>query len=314
MKSFSAFYISEGISPITYHYTEIGSALNILKERRFELSSAVGVDSYDKPIGNKRNPDPGNRLYYLSVSYAKDKSFIKPVCFVLNGRKFAEHHKGIQYDYYNSPTWENKDEGEERILSRTPYVEMVQPRDWIKEIHVYAKKDEDDHWVKENPYGLRSLCETLDIPFYLYSEKEKESNSYSDKNNNSPAYKNFRALNKINSNDKMEKGRGWRGDSISLTAQQLEMLLKIDRFTLPTYVLKDLFSVYNPSDMVQRFEIWMHGYNRLNARNDDDTFMRRKISHICMAIMHKEKLKNLKELANYVIKKYADLQKQEETK
>ena len=160
--------LTEGISPIVYHYTNVGALLNILKTNRFKLAASVGVDA---------EREHQKEFYFLSTTRHRlggyHEGSVQGVMLELDGTKLAHHHKGTPIDYWG-PDWgpATKKEAEDRIYSRTPYIENA--KGFIKSIHLYFGEWAKEHFNNIRPYyrAVYSGAKKAGIPVYFYEDKK----------------------------------------------------------------------------------------------------------------------------------------------
>ena len=126
--------IVESLSRVAYHYTNISSALKILKSGEFELSSAPGsIEQQYAPPG---------KPYFLSTTrtklgdYHRSRGASYGVIFALDGNWFNQRYKSGPIDY-----WQNRNpqatshrghEAEDRVFSSEPTI----PINGVTAIHV----------------------------------------------------------------------------------------------------------------------------------------------------------------------------------
>lgn len=154
----------ESLSRVVFHYTNILSALKILKSGNFELSSALGsIEEKTMPKGY---------YYFLSTTRTSHGGYHDivgdtGVLFKLDGNWYNQRYLSRSFDY-----WENRDpsklhhrkhEAEDRLFSREPIV----PISGVSEVHVLVKDDADD---RRKMWARRVLIEAKkrNIPIFLY--------------------------------------------------------------------------------------------------------------------------------------------------
>ena len=169
--------LTEGISPIVYHYMGIRNAASVLQQNKFRLTASPGTDA-EKAL------QKGDRMYYLSTTrhklggYHIDNSW-SGVIFELDGNKLAQNHAGKAVDYwgpefYGQPGGKGpeKKEAEDRVYSYEPYIENANK--YIKSVHVlYDEKGQESH--KQMAIDVRSMFITakrMGVPAYLYTDKQ----------------------------------------------------------------------------------------------------------------------------------------------
>jgi hypothetical protein len=164
--------LSEGISPIVYHYTRARTARNILSTGEFQLSSTLG--SVEEQYAPKGYP------YFLSTTRTRRGGYhyfvgSDAVLFVLDGTWYNRHYKGAPVDY-----WLNRDhlksnhrphEAEDRIFSKDPKMSAK----GVTAIHLYVSSDAEPQtraWARQTLI----LAKRMGIPAYFYTDKEAWKN------------------------------------------------------------------------------------------------------------------------------------------
>jgi hypothetical protein len=160
--------LSEGISPIVYHYTRARTARNILSTGEFQLSSTLG--SVEEPYTPKGYP------YFLSTTRTRRGGYhdivgSDAVLFVLDGTWYSRHYKGAPIDY-----WLNRDplqshhkshEAEDRIFSKDPTMSAK----GVTAIHLYVSSEAEPQtraWARQ----ALILAKRAGIPAYFYTDKD----------------------------------------------------------------------------------------------------------------------------------------------
>jgi len=132
--------LTESLSRIVYHYTNITSALKILSSGVFQLSSGIG--SIEQQYSPKGKP------YFLSTTRTRHGGYHdtignQAVLFELDGNWFNRHYISYPVDY-----WENRDpakvshrshEAEDRVFSKSPTI----PINGVISVHVYINPSAD---------------------------------------------------------------------------------------------------------------------------------------------------------------------------
>jgi hypothetical protein len=298
MKSFKSFYISESLSPVVYHFTQLDNALSILKDKQFELSASFGSDDDKFP-----------HRYYLSVAYAIKERNQKNVLFVMDGKKFNEKYKGEPYVYW-SGFWTKSanpnDEAEERILSNEPYIKMEDPYDYIKEIHIllgnYQKYDDVkdlEYWSKEYQdwerwyekaqkpvHRLEKIASLFQIPVFIYD--------------NEKFYLQRNKAKAVESNKK-EVTDYYSKEYNTTSMQLLKLLKKIDKdvpISKEEWHNRPRRIFAYPDEMRTAFDGYLGNYNRVKY---SETYgLDREITHTIISIMRKKKLKNVNEFIKFL--------------
>jgi hypothetical protein len=160
--------ITESLSRVAFHYTNIANALKIIKTGQFELSSKLG--------GIEQQYGPKGYNYFLSTTrtstgnYHRSRASSYGVMFVLNGNWFNNHYISKPIDY-----WENRNpqvshhrdsEAEDRVFSRDPSI----PIGGVDAIHVLAVVDGSNAHGNAMVRELLIGAKTQGIKTYLYSD------------------------------------------------------------------------------------------------------------------------------------------------
>ena len=160
--------LTESLSRIVYHYTNITSALKILSSGVFQLSSGIG--SIEQQFALKGKP------YFLSTTRTRHGGYHgtvgnQAVLFELDGDWFNNHYISRPVDY-----WENRDpakvshkshEAEDRVLSKSPTI----PINGVISVHVYINPDADP---EVRAWGRQVLiaAKKRGIGAYFYTDKQ----------------------------------------------------------------------------------------------------------------------------------------------
>lgn len=162
-------FLSESLSRIAYHYTNLPNAAKIMASGNFELSSTLGTQS-------EENLSPKGYPYFLSTTRTLTGGYHEYIgsgsaMFVLDGNWFNDHYKSKPVDY-----WGNRDplqshhkahEAEDRVFSKTPTI----PISGVSAVHVLIKSDN----TNENMGGwARTVlinAKKQSIKSYLYDDE-----------------------------------------------------------------------------------------------------------------------------------------------
>ena len=169
--------LREMASKKLFHYTNVQSALAILKNQEFRLTVAVGADS---------EVNSGYH-YYLSTSRNKVNDYTRSVSdngvmFNLNGDFFNRHYKVKPIDYWGRDMWLSShktkqpneeyftSEQEDRVLSNKPTIKFNgKATEAIESVHVLLTSAE---FVNENQRSSTRkviiAAKQLGIPTYFY--------------------------------------------------------------------------------------------------------------------------------------------------
>ena len=164
--------LTEGLSPVLYHFTKPSNALNMLKQNKIKLAAATGTRT-------ERDLQPKDQVYYLSTTRHKMGGYhlnndLTGVIINFDGTKLGQRYKGKAVDYWG-PEWYGKDrkgheekEAEDRLFSREPYIPNA--KQYIQSIHImYTEKGQKYH--KGSGLDIRRLiitAKSAGIPTYLY--------------------------------------------------------------------------------------------------------------------------------------------------
>lgn len=171
--------ITEGISPVVYHYMPIRDAENVLKQNKFRLTASAGT-------GAEKALQKGDRMYYLSTTrhklggYHIDNSWMG-VIFELDGSKLSQNYAGKAVDYWGAEWYgdpgddkkgREKKEAEDRIYSYKPYIENANK--YIKSVHVLYDAEAQKRY-DQLAIDVRRIyisAKRLGVRPYLYTNKQ----------------------------------------------------------------------------------------------------------------------------------------------
>lgn len=157
-------FITESISDIAYHFTNVVKVQNILKNDTFYLSNVLGSKS-DYVINR-------NHLFFLSTTRSKKSGYVTGnIKIVLDGRKLNNNFKSISVDYWqyskNPKHWSEQDyinalssEQEDRIVSNKPIIKNASK--YIKAIHILIHPS-------FNYDSIIEKSKERNIPLYFYN-------------------------------------------------------------------------------------------------------------------------------------------------
>jgi len=164
----AAEFITESLSKIVYHYTNILSARQILTSGNFELSSGLGsVEQQYMPRG---------KYYFLSTTRTRTGGYhdiigSSAVLFVLNGNWFNRNYISRPVDYWLNRSPEQQHhrahEAEDRVFSS----ESTIPIDGVTAIHVYVSPDAEPQ-IKALARQTLIAAKRRHIPTYFYQDKK----------------------------------------------------------------------------------------------------------------------------------------------
>jgi hypothetical protein len=161
-------FLTESLSRVAYHYTNLHSASKIMASGKFELSSDLGsVEQQYAPKGYR---------YFLSTTRTLTGGYHEytssgSAMFVLDGNWFNDRYKSRPVDY-----WGNRDplqshhkahEAEDRIYSKTSTI----PIDGVSAVHVLIKPDSEDEYLGGWARTVLINAKKRGIKAYLYDEE-----------------------------------------------------------------------------------------------------------------------------------------------
>jgi len=171
--------ITEGISPIVYHFMNIRDAESVLKQNKFRLTASAGT-------GAEQALQKGDRMYYLSTTrhklggYHLDNSW-SGVVFELDGSKLAQNYAGKAVDYWGAEWYgdpgsdrkgREKKEAEDRVYSYKPYINNANK--YIKSVHIlYDEEAQKRHdQLAIDVRRMYIAARRLGVNPYLYTNKQ----------------------------------------------------------------------------------------------------------------------------------------------
>lgn len=283
--------LTEGLSPILYHYASVPSIINILKTNTLKLSSSLS-----KKI--ESDYSKGKYFYFSTTrsrvgayhfSHGSKKALPHTaVLLKLDGRALSSVVSGTPTDYWGrdfrkiSPT---KNEMEDRILSDKP--EIPNAKKYILSVECfYDEERQSDYGWHNQIKEVISLCLQKGIEVNLYLSQQ-------DFITGKRALKNQDAMDRVNFHGP-ELERHTR-DRESLLAPYIELLTKDDPSELSekaSRVLRNLSYGYGIDDEVRRFQTDFH-----NENQSDD-------SRQLTVIAKKIGAKTLKDILIYIKNKF----------
>lgn len=282
-------FLTEGVSPIVYHYTNISKALKILQSGEFQLSSALGsIEEKGMPRGN---------YYFLSTTRTRQGGYHNIIgqtaaMFVLDGTWFNQRYKSSPYDY-----WQNRDpavahhrrhEAEDRVFSR----ESTIPIDGVTEVHVLVKPDaEKNHqlWARRTLLAARRRK----ISTFLYDNETHWRNMDKRKTIS------VRAL-----SGQLGEPRGHNSRGRKYMAPWLELIYANRKSSLSRDADKIRYGLqytYNKQDAIQGLS-----NDFSNARKPDSGADRQIVVKI-ISFMRQNNLSNVSELVEFLADKWKNI-------
>lgn len=174
--------LTEAVSSVVYHYTNLDAASKILTTGQFALSSTLG--SIEEKYAPKGYP------YFLSTTRTRRGGYHSnaigdgAAMFNLDGNYYNQRYKGGPIDYWGDRhnDYGRTAEAEDRIFSKEP----TMPIGGITSVHIFVKPlnpatvpgSSNDKWARDSlsSYGARARTALLaakkaGIPAYLYEDR-----------------------------------------------------------------------------------------------------------------------------------------------
>ncbi len=162
--------LTEGATPVLYHYTHTGNLGKILANNEFSLATSLGTGA-ESPHDVKGAP------YYLSTTRSKTGAYHQSpgnysAMLVLDGQALAQNYKVKPVDYWGQGFGQSEDE--DRVYSREQTIPNASK--YIKEIHILTEmKDFPGFSGDQTRRGLRKALidgKKLGVPMYLYRDRK----------------------------------------------------------------------------------------------------------------------------------------------
>jgi hypothetical protein len=217
--------ISEGVSPIVYHFTSVNKLNSILKNNELYLTSNIGT-SYEKTVS-------GGKYYFASFSRTKSithgygTKFDRPnsARIMFDGNKLGNNYKFKPIDYWQYPRTPEfmggiGDEMEDRLISNNNSVPNINK--YIISIDIFVSEDGIDS-------GIIDMANGLGITLRFFDNKKDFASGNSSKSIE-PKIK--------SGSDEVRKDRNWFDDIIG--ALTYKDSISMDRVKKN---LKDIFGL-----------------------------------------------------------------------
>jgi len=286
--------LTEGLSPVLYHFTSLTNTLNMLKQNKIKLAAATGT-------GAERNLQPGDRVYYLSTTRHKMGGYhlnndLTGVIINFDGTKLGQRYKGKAVDYWG-PEWYGKDrkgheekEAEDRLFSAEPYIPNA--KQYILAIHImYTEKGQKYH--KDSGLHIRRLiiaAKSAGIPTYLYDNAK----TWMLQNTKKAIDPNSIELISKASGKKFDQGGYHPGRRNNFSGWlELYHINSYDRLTKNSKLEYSYITNY-PKDAISQLEVSIH---------NDKTKPEQGLSSL-LRIMRKEKLPTVEKFVEFLQKKW----------
>ena len=165
--------LTEAVSSVVYHYTNLDAASKILTTGQFALSSTLG--SIEEKYAPKGYP------YFLSTTRTRRGGYHSnaigdgAAMFNLDGNYYNQRYKGGPIDYWGDRhnDYGRTAEAEDRIFSKEP----TMPAGGITSVHIFVKPmdaKERERWGQANAARARTAllaAKKAGIPAYLYEDR-----------------------------------------------------------------------------------------------------------------------------------------------
>lgn len=162
-------FITESVSSVVYHYTNLSAARKVLTSGEFQLSSVLG--SIEQQYAPKGYP------YFLSTTRTRrggyhdtDFAAYHGVLFELDGTWYNRHYPGGPVDYWGNrdpaQSYHRKHEAEDRIYSREPVIGAS----GVKSVHVLATADAEPG-QRAQARAVLIAAKKQGIPAYYYDDQ-----------------------------------------------------------------------------------------------------------------------------------------------
>lgn len=261
----------EKVSDVVYHFTSYGNAIKILKHNTIGLSPFLAKDVESKVINTKK-------LFYLSTARSKLGNYgqnnYSMIAFVLDGRKLSQRYSAKAIDYWGVP---KSSEMEDRILSDRPYIKDASQ--YIKSVDVFFNADDFDDKIGVIK-ALKLAADAINVEVRVFDTIAR-----------------FNAgKNPIDLTNKLKDVEAWQsstyrdrsGDFIEPYLNAIKGINLDDEATQ-----KLIYKIRNyPQDVERMLKADAHNANTSEEMKELATLSKRL------------KLRNIKEISEYLIKKY----------
>lgn len=170
MKLIEFFRLTEGASPVLYHYTTVTNLEPILQNNEFSMATSYGTGA-ETPHDVKGAP------YYLSTTRHKLGAYHSTganysVMLVLDGAALAQNYKIKPVDYWDAGP--ERSESEDRVFSREQTIPNASK--YIKEIHMITEDPDRSSFssdvVRRMTRKVLINAKKLGVPIYLYRDSK----------------------------------------------------------------------------------------------------------------------------------------------
>lgn len=158
--------LSERVHDIVYHATSLYNAVQILKSRKFQLSSVLGAE-YEQSL------QPPGHPYFFSTTRSRSGSYHAKfpgsgqVVLKLDGSWFNRHYQSGPVDYWgDAARHQGHSEQEDRVFSRKSTI----PADNILEAHVYLSVRHPRAMDGPLLRKFLILCKQKQLPVWVYNQ------------------------------------------------------------------------------------------------------------------------------------------------
>jgi len=161
--------LSEGASPILYHFTTVNKLINILSTNSFYLTSNIGTSS-DQIAGNKAYYISFSRSKSIVQGYGNKFRFSGAARIKVDGQKLSQNYKVKSVDYWQYPKTPDMmknlsgDEMEDRVISDND--EIPNANKYIISIDILIEPD------KTVNQKLIDLAKNLGVELYFFNNEK----------------------------------------------------------------------------------------------------------------------------------------------
>lgn len=296
-KSAATESITEGVSPILYHVSQIHNVRDMLTNNTIRLTPDFGT-------GAEKEHQPEGKIHYLSTARSKTGSYGYPVSkhqkngamVVFDGRALmAGGYTGKAVDYWG-PEFRalGKDEMEDRIFSKKPTIPNASK--YIKEIHILFDRDRTDDRNDHVARVLKDLgykAKRLNVPLYIYTDQQ--AFALLNKNKAASVASVDAPADRLPLPGTDVEPRGWRGGPARNYFGGWIELLKVNDASQLSKVGKEALNRAHYHDANQGVDADIHNARTNSQRPHLDKFL---------AVLQQFKINSTTELMTYVNRKF----------
>lgn len=257
--------LTEGLSDILYHSTSLYNVLSILKNNRLQLTPDIGTDA---ETGLRKK----NKIYYMSFARSKMGDYHSPSKYagnlsllVFDGRQLKQDgYSGSPVDYWG---WGNKDEMEDRLYSKRPYIEDAAK--YITEIHTFFKRGTYEEDTAKSVRWLRAAyiaAKKLGIAMYVYDDVDAFKMLDTRKSI---------SISSIQYDINQEQVKPYQRMSRNFFAPYMELLSVTDKTKLSSDAKRILYNIqgWSKNDAIRSLAADIHNERKSPSRPNLDKFL-----------------------------------------